>query len=93
MSESIFVFIESLPSEVTISVILIVVLCFCCCIKDFLICCWRERRASNRMRRLQRLKNDAEEIEIIRSLESSISRDRRPPPPPKKSRDTVGALV
>ena len=93
MSESIFVFIESLPSEVTISVILIVVLCFCCCIKDFLICCWRERRASNRMRRLQRLKNDAEEIEIIRSLESSISRDRRPPPPPKKSRDKVGALV
>lgn len=93
MSESIFVFIESLPSEVTISVILIVVLCFCCCIKDFLICCWRERRASNRMRRLQRLKNDAEEIEIIRSLESSISRDRRPPPPSKKSRDKVGALV
>ena len=93
MSESIFVFIESLPSEVTISVILIVVLCFCCCIKDFLICCWRERRASNRMRRLQRLKSDAEEIEIIRSLESSISRDRRPPPPPKKSRDKVGALV
>ena len=93
MSEPLVVLIESLPSELTISVVILLVLCFCCCIKDFLICCYRERRVSNRMRRLQRLKSDAEEIDIIRSLESSISRDRRPPPPPKKSRDKVGALV
>ena len=93
MSESLVVLIESLPSELTISVVILLVLCFCCCIKDFLICCYRERRASARMRRLQRLKTEAEEIEIIRSLESSISRERKPPPRSKKSRESVGALV
>ena len=83
-----FVFIESLPSELTISVICLILLCFCCCIKDFLICCWRERRANQRMSNLQRLKKETAEIEIVKSIEENIKTNSK-----YKTRDVVGALV
>lgn len=87
MSDSIVVFIESLPTEITVSFIILVLLCCMCIFKDCIICCYRERRANQRVNTLRRLQRENDEIEIIRSLEEAI---KQPPPPPRKNR---GSLV
>lgn len=93
-----FVFIESLPTELTISIVFLILLCFCCCAKDFIICCWRERRASQRIKKLERLKKETEEIEIVRSIEKDIENNLQYPRSISKkskynTRDEVGVLV
>ena len=82
MSDSVVVFIESLPTEVTASFIILILLCCLCIFKDCIICCYRERRANQRVNTLRRLQRENEEIEIIRNLEKG---SRKPPPPSRGS--------
>jgi len=82
MSDSVVVFIESLPTEVTASFIILILLCCLCIFKDCIICCYRERRSNQRVNTLRRLQRENEEIEIIRNLEKGT---RKPPPPSRGS--------
>ena len=90
--------VEVLPDEITIPVICLLVLCGCCCAKDYIICCWRERRANQRLRTLQQIARETVENDSIQNIELSMRSSVKPPKTgvktsKYKTRDGVGVLV
>lgn len=74
-TESIFLFIEKLPTEVTISIVILIFLCCFCTCKDCICDFIRDRRASRRIRRLEEINIEKQEMDIIQSLERRTSRN------------------
>lgn len=71
-------FLSSLPTELKTTLIVCITICFCCCIKDYVVCCWRERRANRRLQRLESIALECREQEAIDRLQRSIQKFGRP---------------
>jgi len=89
MSESVIEFIESLPVEITAPFGIFIFLCCSCIFKDCIICCYRERRANQRIVTLKRMRQETAEMDMIHSI-SMETLDKQPP---QKKRRIDGSWV
>ena len=78
-TDNIFVYLKEIPSEMSVAIVLFIILLCLCCFKDCCCSLWIDRRASNRLRRLENIQRETQEMETIHSLERRNSRINPPP--------------
>jgi len=67
-TNSIFVYLKEIPSELSVGIVLFILLCCLCSCRSCICDCISDRRAERRIRRLERIQRETQEIEFIRSF-------------------------